>query len=1684
MGTQISRLINQPEIAGAEAYKAAADKVTKANEAIANSGKQAADGLGATEQASKRTDQALSGRATGIEALNRKYLEGYRAQKEYERALTSINKQLESGIIKQDQANQLIAGAQKYHLGLTQSVEKATGAIKLQGYQMTNLSYQIQDAAVQLQGGQNPFTILVQQAPQAAGAVGGFSNLYKLAMQSILSPTGLAVIGIGALVGAMALIGSRAADLARESREFGVALRGMGRDAEVTTAQLNKMVEAMRDQGVSKADARGVLTSAIRSPGLSSVGVSAISSLAADFAAGSGQDVQAAAKALTDGLTGGYTAAMKLADAYKVLSPTQKETIRQLYETGRSAEASSILLDAMNRRFVGLAEASKSTLGLALKDLGRAWDDLLTRLAGSEATIAIIQKLADALNYLAKSGQPGGMGGGFAAGATLKGQINLKQKFYDDAVADLERMKANSELSGAPRASTYRGLEEAQARVDKLGADLRNLKSEFANFGQTTDDPEGRRAGNGSILGGDLATLGRNSTSLDILKADLAARQRLIGAGAAGRAIGEADLKTAQTIRGSENPYSTDEEATLKALNRKEALIGLQDAIARTTALSRIDSAETLKVADAYMKSESAGAEAMRQRQAAADAFSDGVSKEVRAVELRNKAINDTITSSSQSLAALRMQSLESQRGLSAARDGAEAQREAATANKVYSATMAERLALVGADVEQTKRLNELIAEKTKLIKEATETDRLAQVAQKDRAADDEIELASLQKKISLIGDINERRAAEVSLARRQQEIRLRDDSSLEDSDRSRLLSKGDQARALQDNARFNDEVRQQADELSKDVSQFLVDGFVNANKGGKSAFQNLWEGALAGAKRFAAQIAATFLQQQILMPIAMQVVGGSPGTFGIAGSGGASSGGGFSLPNLGGTGFGSSITNSINNWGATNLGTASSLGSTIASTGSTSAPALASTFIDNGLGGVSSGVNAATGGSLGSGVTLTQGLGAVAGIGGGIYQMVAGGGSAGSIVGGASSMAAGLMSLSTAAGPYAPLVAVGGMVLSSLLGGKKPSVGPGGGIGFGVGEDGKAKVGWSVQDNGYDPVGKNQAAADAIGAGAVEFFKKVGGTFKGTGVSDRGAELGYDAGLKKYVGGDDTSGGKGRYDTLEQAMAASLIAVVKNSIVDGVSKDIQDRIRAVNTSQDMENLLLYISGLNQIYDAFKGWTPPLTAAEQAMNQLNASFEQAKSAAESLSKSTDDLKSSYEKQKAYLIGEFNAPLLSREKRAKGFGLEADLLDFDRQAAETRKAAAALGGEAIVQAEKTLVAERLRIQLGYMEQAKSAEESRLAPLRSTYNSLISELQNMRNVWKGIAEQMIKFRDSLKVGPLSTLSPEQQMLEAQRQYESTLAKARGGDATAAGELQGYAQSALQQTQSYYASGAGYGNYFNKVQSDLTDFAGYANEQVSIADQALGIQKDTLSAVRTIAQIMQDIENAKRALTNAGASVGGVSASGGTGLDGGGFGNGALSTEQNISSAYKQFWGRDAADWEVKAWTDLIGSGKASASGAFASIQFAPQASEYQASIAPPLPPRTMTDLAIDLSTTNINDALKLLPKFASGGDFGGGFRVVGESGPEIEATGRSRIFSFEQSRRLFSGGNDNSAVAEMRALRAEVAQLKEALVQATYAGAGGVIKAVQGGSDNEAKIASAQARQASAPSRNAA
>jgi len=103
-----------------------------------------------------------------------------------------------------------------------------------------------------------------------------------------------------------------------------------------------------------------------------------------------------------------------------------------------------------------------------------------------------------------------------------------------------------------------------------------------------------------------------------------------------------------------------------------------------------------------------------------------------------------------------------------------------------------------------------------------------------------------------------------------------------------------------------------------------------------------------------------------------------------------------------------------------------------------------------------------------------------------------------------------------------------------------------------------------------------------------------------------------------------------------------------------------------------------------------------------------------------------------------------------------------------------------------------------------------------------------------------------------------------------------------------------------------------------------------------------------------------------------------------------------------------------------------------------------------------------LDIDDSVLSVRDAIIALhaalaerdgltvPGYASGGYFSGGLRIVGENGPEIEATGPARIWTATETASMLRGnGSDAALLQELRQLRGELMAANANLAQNTRA-----------------------------------
>lgn len=157
----------------------------------------------------ERMEKATLSVATKLNRLSMAVDEEYRSNQQLAKALATVDAARSQGLISTARAAQLSElAAARYRTEGDAALKAANGGVRTLHWQTGNLAAQFQDIAVQLQGGQSPFTVALQQGTQVAavlgpmGAAGAAASLGE-ALLSLISPMSLITIGTIAAGGAI-----------------------------------------------------------------------------------------------------------------------------------------------------------------------------------------------------------------------------------------------------------------------------------------------------------------------------------------------------------------------------------------------------------------------------------------------------------------------------------------------------------------------------------------------------------------------------------------------------------------------------------------------------------------------------------------------------------------------------------------------------------------------------------------------------------------------------------------------------------------------------------------------------------------------------------------------------------------------------------------------------------------------------------------------------------------------------------------------------------------------------------------------------------------------------------------------------------------------------------------------------------------------------------------------------------------------------------------------------------------------------------------------------------------------------------------------------------------------------------------------------------------------------------------
>jgi hypothetical protein len=330
----------------------------------------------------------------------------------------------------------------------------------------------------------------------------------------------------------------------------------------------------------------------------------------------------------------------------------------------------------------------------------------------------------------------------------------------------------------------------------------------------------------------------------------------------------------------------------------------------------------------------------------------------------------------------------------------------------------------------------------------------------------------------------------------------------------------------------------------------------------------------------------------------------------------------------------------------------------------------------------------------------------------------------------------------------------------------------------------------------------------------------------------------------------------------------------------------------------------------------------------------------------------------------------------------------------------------------------------------------------------------------------ANKLRTVSDSLRSTISSMSAPEDAAVSrtrAQSDLRSFLAIARtGGVFPDSTKLQATLGALSADASSQFESFADYQRDFYSTRNDMSDLAALSDAALSTEERALETLQEQLDAYDAMLKHEQEQIDILKGQSTTGLSIlDAVRALRGAVLAA--QSNPVVAAGSAINSAYQTHLGRapDAAGFEW--WNNAAASGtpvsqivsgiasstEADLNKLYESVLGRKPDAEglafWMKAYGSTMDAAETADFVKAAQTTDEYKKLNGIPGFAAGGDHSGGWRIVGENGPELEATGAARIFNAQQTRNLMgqlSSPSEGNAVlvAELRAVRAELQLLR--------------------------------------------
>lgn len=378
---------------------------------------------------------------------------------------------------------------------------------------MRQLPMQITDIVTSLASGMPIYMIAIQQGGQIRDSFSGFGNALK-GVRSMITPTVLAMGGLGAAAGVLTYIYVKASNA---SSELSRSLIQTGNSAGLTMGQLYQMRDSLESAAGGSLAASSALAGIVRSGKLASDEIETIGRSAIKWAQATGQEVSEVLDVLTSFRDDPLKAAIELQQQYNFLTQEVYEQVAALTKQGKSIEASDVLMKKLAATFDARApEMIRST-----NSIDKAWQGLKSTISEvfgmfvkffdsdtleaavdrqMEAVFTLSERLNDRVSRGMATGKlPEQLDAAQAALDRMMSELSSERRASSQMALDSENMSSKIAL-----VKEYNEMIENQKGYAERASDAVGLyMSRLAKFGPGSKEAEMAS----SILGGTLKDL-------------------------------------------------------------------------------------------------------------------------------------------------------------------------------------------------------------------------------------------------------------------------------------------------------------------------------------------------------------------------------------------------------------------------------------------------------------------------------------------------------------------------------------------------------------------------------------------------------------------------------------------------------------------------------------------------------------------------------------------------------------------------------------------------------------------------------------------------------------------------------------------------------------------------------------------------------------------------------------------------------------------------------------------------------------------------------------------------------------------------------------------------------------------------------------------------------------------------